>query len=302
MDFMTRHIPRFFLMALFVTACTEATVLPTETSLPPTPLPTSSPTLLLETEIPQPFTTTTPVIVIENPNVTPTATPAPLPISIPKEKIAILRPAAGSNITSPFRVNGYAGPSWNNRVELRLIGEDGRLISSSIGYILALPGNSGPFTLEMEFDTNMIAEMARLEVRTFSTEDTKMDHMASVDLILLSIGAPLVHWTIHGPEQITILSPQQYDTVRNGITIVKGVGWVNDDSPLHLEVLDHDGNVVGTSLVQIDANSPGMAGTFESQIQFQIDEAQLGRIVLYEASQTIPGMTHYASVIVQLRP
>jgi hypothetical protein len=298
-----RRISQVILSALIITACTEATVLPTVTTTPPPTLsPTSSATSVQETGTPQPFTTTTPVIIIEVPNVTPTLTPVPLPISLPKEKIAILRPSAGSNITSPFRINGYAGPSWNNRVEIRLIGEDGRLISRSIGYILALPGNAGPFTLEMDFETNMIAETARLEVSTFSIEDAKIDHMASVDLILLSIGAPLVHWTIHGPEQITILSPHQYDTIRGGIATVEGVGWVHYETPLQIEVLNREGDVVGFGEVQIVSSGPGAVGTFKGQVQYQIDEAQIGRIVLYETSPTIPGMIHYISLIVQLRP
>jgi hypothetical protein len=302
MNFAIRRVFLFILALMILPACTEATALPTMTSIPPTVTPTCSPTLVSQTLTPQPFTTTTPVIVIEDPNVTPTCTPVQLPISVPKEKIAILRPATGSNINSPFRVNGYAGPSWNNRVELRLIGEDGRLISKSIGYILALPGNSGPFTIEMEFDTSMIAETARLEVSTFSTEDTKLDHMASVDLILLSIGAPRVHWTIHGPEQINILAPRQYDTVSGGIASVEGVGWVNLEGPLHVDVLDREGNVVGATLVEIESEGPGAVGTFEVDVQYQVNEAQLGRISVYEASQTIPGMVHYASVIINLRP
>jgi hypothetical protein len=301
-----RHISSFGLIVLCLAACTQATLMPTETSLPLTAStevsPTPSPTSLSETWTPQPFTTTTPVIVIEKPDVTPTATPIILPISPPKEKVAILRPASGSNITSPFRVNGYAGPSWNNRVELQLIGEDGRLIDREIAYILALPGNSGPFTTEMNFDTTLIAETARLEVSIFSIQDTKLDHMASVDLILLSIGAPRVHWTIQGPEQINVLSPRQYDTVQGGIATVKGLGWVNQEGSLHVDVLDRDGNVVGASLVQIESEGTGAIGSFEVEVQYQVDEAQLGRIAVYEMSQTIPGIIHYASVIVNLRP
>jgi hypothetical protein len=300
--FVIRRIFQFILASIIITACTEATALPTTTTVPPTVTQTSSPTSVIETGTPQPFTTTTPVIVIEDPNVTPTSTPIPLPISLPKEKVAILRPAAGSNINSPFRVNGYAGPSWNNRVELRLIGEDGHLITSSITYLLALPGNAGPFTVEMEFDTTMIAETARLEASIFSTQDTKMDHMASVDLILLSIGAPRVHWTIHGPEQINILTPDQYDTLRGGIASVEGIGWVNHEEPLHVDVLDRDGNVVGAALIEIESEGPGAVGTFKGEVHYQINESQLGRIAVYEVSQTIPGIIHYASVIVNLRP
>lgn len=297
-----RRIFQLSLMALSISACVQATLLPTATIVPPTQLPTSTSTPIVETWTPQPFTTTTPVIVIEDPNVTPTSTPIPLPISLPKEKIAILRPAAGSNLTSPFRINGYAGPSWNNRVELRLIGEDSRLISRVIAYLFALPGNAGPFTVEMDFDTTMIAETARLEANIFSTEDTKLDHMASVDLILLSIGAPLVHWTIHGPEQINIISPRQYDTIHGGIANVEGVGWTSQEGSLHVDILDREENVVGSALIQIESDGPGAIGTFKGEVPYQIDEAQLGRIAIYEISQTIPGIIHYASVIVNVEP
>jgi hypothetical protein len=301
-----RHILPFSLTVLCLTACAQATMMPTDIISPTTASPeassTPSPTPISETWTPQPFTTTTPVIVIENPNVTSTPTSVALPISIPKEKIAILRPASGSNITSPFRVNGYAGPSWNNRVTLRLIGEDGRVIAREIAYILALPGNAGPFTSEMYFDTTLIAETARLEASIFSIADTKLDHMASVDLILLSIGAPRVHWTIQGPEQINILSPRQYDTIRGGIATVEGLGWLNVERSLHVDVLDSDGNVVGTSLAAIESEGLGAIGSFNVEVQFQVDEAQLGRIAVYEMSQTIPGIIHYASVIVNIRP
>jgi len=249
-----------------------------------------------------PFTTTTPVIVIEDPNLSFTATPEPLRFSLPKEKVAILRPATGSNVTSPFRVNGYAGPSWNNRVELRLIGEDGREISRTIAYLLSLPGNAGPFTIEINFETNLVAEAARLEVGIFSKDDTQLDHVASVDLLLLSIGTPRSHWTIHGPEQIHILSPREYERLQGGVVSVSGVGWTKAEGPLQIEVLDREGNVVGSTSAQINSAGPGQAGTFEIQVQYQISEAQRGRIVVYEPSRDIPGIIHYASVIVNLRP
>ena len=298
--FVIKRVFQVIFSILTLVACTETTMVPTITitPIPPTP----SPTILLETGTPKPFTTTTPVIVIEDPSLSFTPAPEPLPISLPKEKVAILRPADGSNITSPIRVNGYAGPSWNNRVELRLIGEDGRLISRNIAYLLALPGNAGSFTTEIDFETDLIAESARLEVSTFSTIDTQLEHVASVDLILLSIGSPRVHWTIHGPEQITILSPREYEIIQGGTASVRGVGWTKTDSPFYLDVLDREGNVVGSSEIHVDSSSPGQAGTFQGEVQYQIDEPQRGRIVIYEVSQTIPGLLHYASVIVNLRP
>jgi hypothetical protein len=153
----------------------------------------------------------------------------------------------------------------------------------------------------MDFETSLVAESARLEASIFSKDDTKLDHTSSVDLILLSIGAPRSHWTIHGPEQIHILSPKQYERVEGGVISISGVGWTKNDTPLQVEVLDREGNVVGAASVQIDSGGPGQAGTFEVQVQYQINEAQRGRIVVYERSTDIPGIIHYASVIVNLR-
>ena len=294
------RILRLTIVTILLAACTQPTLSPTITVKPPTP--TATPTTISVTGTPEPFTTTTPVIVIEDPNPSFTSTPKPPQFSLPKEKVAIRRPAAGSNVTSPFRVNGYAGPSWNNRVELRLIGEDGREISRKIAYLLSLPGNAGPFTIEMDFETDLVAESARLEVSIFNKDDTQLDHVSSVDLILLSIGAPRSHWTIHGPEQIHILSPKEYERIEGGFVSVSGVGWTKSETPLRIEVLDREGNVVGSTTAQIDAEGPDQAGTFDVQVQYQIDQSQRGRVVVYEPALDIPGMIHYASVLVNLRP
>ena len=295
------RIFRLIIPLILLVACSETTTIPTITIEPP-PSATSTSTTISITGTPQPFTTTTPVIVIEDPNQSFTSTPEPQRFSLPKEKVSIQRPAPGSNVTSPFRVNGYAGPSWNNRVEVRIIGEDGREISRTIAYLLSLPGNAGPFTIEMNFETTLVAEAARLEVGIFSKDDAKLDHVASVDLILLSIGAPSSHWTIHGPEQIHITSPKVYEGIESGIVLVSGVGWTKSEGPLQVEVLDRDGNVVGSASTEISSTGPGQAGTFQIQVQYQISEAQRGRIIVYEPSKDTPGIIHYASVIVNLRP
>jgi hypothetical protein len=154
----------------------------------------------------------------------------------------------------------------------------------------------------MQFETSLVAESARLEVSIFSKDDTKLDHASSVDLILLSIGAPRSHWTIHGPEQIHIMSPKKYARIEGGVVSVSGVGWTTTETPLQVEVLDREGNVVGSASTFINSGGPGQAGTFEVQVQYQINEAQRGRIAIYEPSTGIPGIIHYASVFVNLRP
>jgi hypothetical protein len=294
---------RLSMLAILIAACAKTTQ--------PSPMPAGvsatwtieAPTVVnTSTSQPQPFTTTTPIIVIEGPASAMTSTPIPLPVPVPSEKVAIFRPGPGSSVTSPFRVRGWAGPSWNGRVEINLIGEDGRLITSSVAYLLAIPGNAGLFTSEVEFETPLVAEAARLEVSIFGIDDRELDHMASVDVILLSIGSPLVHETIHSPEKLHIYYPETFDTIRGGITQVRGIGWLDTEGPLYIEVLDQDGNVVGATKAEIESEEGGATGAFTAEIQYQIDAPQRGRIAVYEPSDTIPGILHYASVFVNLRP
>ena len=115
---------------LILCGCSE----PIQTATPiPTPVITPSDTIVPTPTIPPgtqlPFNLSTPAIVIENPapEDTPSATPTQIPLS--SERVSILRPADGSMITSPVRVVGQAGPAALNRIEIRLIGEDGRLIT-----------------------------------------------------------------------------------------------------------------------------------------------------------------------------
>lgn len=295
---MTIRIALLLTLILLIGACAQTQELPTIT---PESSSTLSPTSVVTGTSP-PFTLSTPVIIVENPNPSPTPTPRPLPGNLPLEKVAILRPGPGSQLTSPFRIRGWAGPSWNGRIELRLIGEDGRLISEVATYLFAIPGNAGPYTTEMEFETPLVAEAARLEVYNLSREDGKPDHMASVNVILLSIGSPLIHYSLHGPEKIHLTQPREFDTLRGGNIVVKGIGWADSNEAFLVDVLDVQGNVVGSSKFTIDAERIGSLGTFEVDAPYRVETSQLGRIAIYEPSPSIPGMIHYTSVIVNLRP
>jgi hypothetical protein len=284
---------------IVLNACSEPT-------LDPTAIPTStktitpSPTEAIGTQLP--FTITTPSIVIENPapEATPTATPTQIPLTT--EKVSILRPAPGSMVTSPLRVWGQAGPANQNQVEIRLIGEDGEIITRHFDYLYALPGNLGPYNTEFEFTTPYLAEAARLEVRNYDPVDGKLNHLTSVDLTLLSIGSSRTHYTIQGPEKIKINSPRENEIIDGSSVSVSGIGWPNTDQPLHIEILNTSGEVIGAGLFKFNPHEIGVAAYFEIEVAYEIDAFQVARIAVYEESDSIPGILHYASILVRLRP
>lgn len=288
---------------ILITGCSQPIESPVPTpteAVPPTVTTVPSPTIPPGTQLP--FTLATPAIVIENPGpeATPSATPTQIPLT--SEMVSILRPADGSMIISPVRVVGQAGPAHLNRFEIRLIGEDGRVITTHYDYLYALPGNLGPYNTVLEFTTPYLAEAARLEVRNYDPVDGKLNHLASVDLTLLSIGSPRIHHTIHGPEKIKINTPFENEIIEGNSVIVSGIGWPDTGNPLHIEITNSADEVIGSGLFKFNPHQIGVAAPFQIEVTFEVDSFQVARIAVYEESDTIPGILHYTSIIVRLRP
>lgn len=254
------------------------------------------------TPTPGPLTDSTPAIILEPPFSIPSATPRLVTAPLPLEKLSLILPGPGSQVVSPLEVIGRGGPSWNQRVHLRILGEQGQEITRFTTYILALPENSGRFVASLGFSVQGVAEAARLEVVTDNLRTGRIAHLASVDLVLLSVGAPLIHPGDEGPEKIAIFSPRDGGRVSGGRVTVRGAGWVNSDVPLQVHVLDRGGNVVGSAEVRLDAPAVGQLGTFEAEVAYTIPSAQFGRIAVWEPGTLIPGIVHYNSIEVYLEP
>lgn len=295
-------------MAVAITACNTP---PNTSLLEPIPtstkpfLPTSTEFLIADaTSTQAPLTSATPPIVIESAQLSPTATHPPPAIGLPPEQIKIFQPGPGSQITSPFQVAGWAGPSYKDRIQLRLLGEDGRVLAQDTAWLHVLPdvGNSGRFYREIPFDIPLVAEAARLEISAYDYQDGQLSHLSTLNLTLLSTGSALVHPAIVGAEKLAILSHRPETTIEGGRALVHGAGWVDSDLPLTIEVLDRFGEVLGSTQVNINAHAVGQLGTFQAEVSYQISFSQWGRIAVIEHSPDIPGVIHFSSVKVWLKP
>jgi len=281
----------------------DASPLPsaTATSTPGAPL--LSPTVDFPTPTPPPFNLETPAIVIEPPVLIPTITTTPPPVGLPDEVLTIFSPGPGSHLTSPFTVAGFGGPSEDDVVYLRLIGEDGETLASRTGYLLVLTGNPGRFYAEMEFSVDLVAEEARLELSMNSPTTGNTSHVTSVDVILLSTGLPLVRTAIRGPERLTLLSPPSESRIEGNRVLVSGVGWVESDRPLSIELRDIRGEVLASTSTTLLAPAIGELGTFEAELTFDVPYPQWGTIIVAETSASrIAGIIHLSSVDVWLAP
>lgn len=279
----------------FTTAQTEI-ALPAMTTAEPTQLPTETP-LHQPADMPEPFTEITSAIVIESVEDLETPTPLPALVNMPLEQIAIYEPGPGSQVTTGFRVSGWGGPSFNDRVLIRLLGEDGTVLSKGWRYLQVLSGNPGRFNATVNFDIEHVAEEARLEISMQSWRDRQTTHISTVNLTLLSAGTALIHPARRGAEKLAILSPREEGVVSGGVALVEGAGWVDSDTLLNVDIINNRGESLGSAQVELDAPAVGQLGTFSVEVPYQIPFQQWVHITVAEPSTgNIPGIIHLASV------
>jgi hypothetical protein len=301
----TRPAPRRALSLIVITAGLAACAVaspasPTATNVPPPP--TMAPTeTAVASPTPPPYTDATPPVVLDVPLPSPTAVPPTPSIGLPSERLSINDPGPGSQALSPLLITGFGGPSWQGRVRLRLIGEQGDVLADRTTFLQALPDLPGRIYSELEFTFGWVAQAARLEVRTFSPRDGQMDHLATRPLVLLTRGTELLYPGLAGAEKIAIFSPRDGGLVRNGMITVRGGGWLDTPGPLIIEVLDRNGELVGSGTTPLSTDRTGEVGSFEAQVAYSVPISQYGHVAVYERAIDPPGLLHYSSVEVYLQ-
>lgn len=295
------------LLALGLAACqvtpsaapthSATTLSPTTSPGLPTPLPKDS-----ATASPRPLTDATQAVVLEPPVPPPSPTPAPLPFNLPLEQLVIYEPGPGSQITSPFRIVGRGGPSYQERIHLRLLGQDGRVLSENNSILFAYPGNAGRFVSYLSFNIDHVAEAGLLQIESFDERTGRVDHITSQHLVLLTAGSPLVHQALQGPEKLTIRAPKKDQMISGGSLDVALAGWVDSNSPLQIDILNRSGNVVGTASAPLNAPSIGQLGTLQTKIEYTVPYAQYGQLQVTERDSQTDEIIHMSSVEIYLQP
>lgn len=276
-----------------------------------TPAPITSP-ILAATEIPatptktasasiQPAETTTPGSFpssTRNPSRTPSPTPTPeIPIAI----IQILSPGPASLVVSPIKTNLYMIPGDRGTVIVELFGEDSRLLVRKV--LSYTPGSRARIAVDLEFEIPVVAEAGRLVIST-EDNDSRVSALASVDLILLSLGNEEINPAGDQLESIIIREPSSNMLIQGGSLMVSGIAHPSGDSPLIIQLLKADGSPAGPSrMVDVTALPDNSGyGMFTAEVPYTITRTTRVRLVIYERAGRLPGITHLSSIEVLLTP
>lgn len=278
-----------------ITPTVVAPATPTEatpTAADPT-APEATPTLPA-TETPL---TPTPTI----PDVASSPLPTPDSPDLPDEAIMILEPASGSRAVSPVRVSGIADPTFEQNLVIRILLDDGTQIAIAPTTIAADMGQRGPFTVAAPFEITG-ERQAFIQVYTESARDGGVTHLSSVGVTIADSGPDNILQAEPHQERIAIFNPAPNSAVGGGTVRVEGFGLASFEQNLLIEVLDEDGNVVGSQPVMVQAPDLGFPGPFEATIPYQTNRSGAGRILVRDISPAHGDNTHVSSVEVGLEP
>ena len=229
---------------------------------------------------------------------TPTATPG-----IPKAAILWYSPGQMSRLTSPIQFSASLEPGPSGKVEIALLGEDGRILYRNL--IRYTTQDWVLVSDNVEFSIAAAAEAARLQIST-EDEHGRMMALASVDLVLLAMGDDDLNPPTDLLEPLIIREPVPSTLIMGGKVVVTGLVRTSGEQPLLVELVDANGAVVGyrQAVVTIPADPWATEGyaTFKAEVPYSVEGPTWVRLAASAFEDRLPGPTHLSSLVILLGP
>jgi hypothetical protein len=267
----------------------------TPSPLPSAPTEDSSVTLAPETQTPAEAITTTATQPVFKPINTATLTSTP---STPIAAIQILAPGPASKVVTPIHVSAYLKPGARGNIRVDLFGEDGRLLVRKI--LVYAPNVATHMLTDMDFEIPGAAEAGRLVISTEDPEGRTMA-LASVDVLLMSMGEADINPPGDLLEDIIIQEPSKSTFIQGGKVVVSGLARMQSNEPLLIEMIAADGGHIGpVRLVNVPVSSDGGYSLFAAEVPYSVSQPTWVRLIVYENPGRIPGTSHLSSIEILL--
>ncbi len=230
----------------------------------------------------------------------------PIPTKTPTPSLAFFRInniGPFSFVTSPIRPEAIVSPGEDGLIIVELIGEDGRTITKeNINYQSYLGRRFG-IAPEVSFELQRVSEYGRLSIYT-KDRYSRMMALTSVDLVLLQLGSNKITPPKDLTEPYIIRRPAAGDTIQGGVVVVQGLARILSTTPIILECIDPQGNIVGDAIIEVEAPNQILSHiSFEAYIPYSVDESTNIRFtVRQESASRLPGILYLYSFEITLEP
>ena len=208
-----------------------------------------------------------------------------------------------SKVISPFRVEAFVTPGDDGYIYLELIGEDGRIITQLSLDNRALINRSIWISPSVNFKISAVAETARLLIYVNDKYGRKIA-ISSTDLLLLSIGSEEINPPAIVDEPYLIRYPKPGQTIQGGTLVITGLVNPVNDSPVIIELIDQQNNVVGSVKIVIPPPSGDISHTpFSVGVPYTVSGPTDVRLTMrQESTGRLPGTVELFSQDITLEP
>lgn len=234
------------------------------------------------------------------PSRTPTLTETPTP---PLAFFRINNISPFSFVTSPIRPEAIVSPGEDGLIIVELIGEDGRTITKENINYQGYMGRRFGIAPEVNFELQKASEYGRLLIYTKDLYNRTIA-LTSVDLILLQLGSTKITPPKDLTEPYIMRKPRAEATIEGGVIVVEGLARILSTSPILIECVDQDGNIVGDAQIELEAPNQILSHIpFEAFIPYSVKESTNVRITVRQDSDSrLPGTLYLFSFEVTLEP
>lgn len=219
------------------------TPLPMETPIPPTPLPTSTPTV--------------------EPGFTDFA------------QIRFLSPGPMSSLISPIKLQVILVAGESGIVQVDLLGEDGRVLQRSLERVKRDLGGSYR-SFEMVFEIRAVSEKGYIRISS-KDDQRRIQALNTMPILLYSVGENRVNPVgnmIY--ERCMLEGIKNGDDVFGGVLTLKGRFWPFNTQPVFAELLLPDGTPLSARVLTFKGIDPE---SFETTLPYKIKEPTPARLV-----------------------
>lgn len=211
-----------------------------------------------------------PLPTVEIPTVTPTLAAGFTDFA----QIRFLSPGPMSSLTSPFVMTAIIAAGESNRIQVDLLGENGRVLQRIIQKLTRNP--LGIFQrFEFDYEIRAVSEAGYIRV---STRDDfgRLQALNTMPVLLYSVGTPQV--TPPGNfiyERIAMDGFKENTAFSGGEAPLKGRIWPYNDQPVIVELTLPTGKIVATRVLGVNGFE---TQPFETVLLYKVDEPTSARL------------------------